>query len=233
MFLPHATSERARTPAPALAGDTDTQPADVDQTFRQEGEYWTVAFAGTVRRIRDIRGLRYLAHLLSHPHEEMHVLTLAAEGAPPGEHDPDSEITRQSTADLGTATDAAFTGFTDAGEVLDPQAKAAYRRRIQDLQEELEEAQIYHDTGRMEKLQAELDFLTQELARAVGLGGRPRKAASAVERARINVTKAIKMGIRKIREQHPALGQHLEQTVRTGTFCAYRPHPHQSSAWQR
>jgi hypothetical protein len=125
-----------------------------------------------------------------------------------------------------------LTGFTDAGEVLDPQAKAAYRQRLRDLQAELEEAQTYHDAGRIEKLQAEVEFLIRELSQAVGLGGRTRKAASAAERARINVTKAIKMGIRKIREQHPALGQHLEQTIRTGTFCVYEPRPHQSSSWQ-
>ncbi len=35
--------------------------------FRIEGEYWTIAFDGQVCRLRDTRGLRYLAHLLAHP----------------------------------------------------------------------------------------------------------------------------------------------------------------------
>jgi hypothetical protein len=66
----------------------------------------------------------------------------------------------------------------------------------------------------------------------VGLGGRTRKAASVAERARINVTKRLKIALRKISEQHPTLGEHLAQTIRTGTFCVYKPSPHQPVTWQ-
>jgi len=242
--LAQAIREHERAPAPAIeeravrvpiltpVEAASAQLAASDQIFRHEGEYWTVVFAGTVRRIRDIRGMRYLAHLLSHPHDEVHVLTLAAESPIPLESESTSGRTRQSAADLGTAADVVLTGFTDAGEMLDPQAKAAYRQRLQELRAELDEAQAYHDAGRIEKLQTELEFLTRELSQAVGLGGRTRKAASAAERARINVTKALKIAIRKITEQHPALGQYLAQTIRTGTFYIYEPTPHQSSSWQ-
>jgi hypothetical protein len=228
-----ASEDRAgRVPIPTPVEAASAQLAAAGQLFRPEGEYWTVAFAGTVRRVRDIRGMRYLARLLSHPHEEVHVLTLAAESPIPWESELTSGGTRQRVADLGAAADAVLTGFTDAGEVLDPQAKAAYRQRLQELRAELDEAQAYHDTGRVEKLQAELEFLTRELSQAVGLGGRTRKVASAAERARINVTKALKVAIRKIAEQHPALGQHLAQTIRTGTFCVYKPSPHRPTTWQ-
>ncbi len=115
------------------------------------------------------------------------------------------------------------TEFSDAGEVLDSQARAAYRQRLRDLQEELAEAQAFNDPGQIEKLQDEIEFLTQELAQAVGFGGRARKAASVAERARVNVTKRIKIALRKISEQHPTLGEHLTQTIRTGTFCVYTP----------
>jgi len=43
--------------------------------------------------------------------------------------------------------------------------------RFRNLQAELEEAQSFNDPGRIEKLRAEMEFLTQELAQAVGLGG--------------------------------------------------------------
>ena len=122
--------------------------------------------------------------------------------------------------------------FPDAGEVLDAQARAAYRQRLRDLQEELAEAQAFHDPGRVEKLQDEIEFLTHELAHAIGLGGRTRKAVSVAERARVNVTKRIKIALRKISEQHPPLGEHLSQTIRTGTFCMYTPSPHQPLTWQ-
>jgi hypothetical protein len=35
--------------------------------FRQEGEYWTIAFGSEVCRLRDSAGLRYLAVLLRRP----------------------------------------------------------------------------------------------------------------------------------------------------------------------
>ncbi len=123
-------------------------------------------------------------------------------------------------------------GFTDAGDVLDPQARAAYRQQLRLLQEELAQAQAFNDSGRLEKLQEEIEFLTQELAQAVGLGGRARKAASMAERARVNVTKRIKIALRKLSEQHPTLGEHLTRTVRTGVFCVYRPLPQQIVTWQ-
>src|ERR1700689_1994535 len=45
--------------------------------FRKEGEYWTVGYGGNSFRLRDTKGLGYLAHLLRHPGAEFHVLDLA------------------------------------------------------------------------------------------------------------------------------------------------------------
>ena len=35
--------------------------------FRKEGEYWTVGYGGNSFRLKDTKGLGYLAHLLRHP----------------------------------------------------------------------------------------------------------------------------------------------------------------------
>jgi len=113
----------------------------------------------------------------------------------------------------------------DAGVALDAQAKTAYKCRLDELQADLAEAQRYHDVGRAAQAQAERDFLVAELAAAVGLGGRDRRAAAMAERARLNVTKAIKAALSKIRASHPALGHHLATSITTGTFCAYTPDP--------
>jgi hypothetical protein len=102
-------------------------------------------------------------------------------------------------------------------------AKANYQRRLQFLASELEEAGSWSDLGRADRLRQEIDALTDQLAAAVGLGGRDRRAASAVERVRVNVTKAIRSAIRRIAEHDGQLGQHLDHSVRTGTFCSYAP----------
>jgi hypothetical protein len=200
--------------------------------FRHEGEYWTIAFQGTVCRIKDTFGMRYLAQLLRAPQREIHVLTLVS-GSQQAET-LDSPAAAASTAVHQRATWEAMSPgvFTDAGDVLDAQAKAAYRQRLIALQTELAEAQAWNDPGRSAGLQAEIDCLTQELRRAVGLGGRSRKAASPVERARVNVTRAIRTAIKRLTAVHPALGHYLTHTMTTGTFCAYTPEPQMPITWQ-
>ena len=62
-------------------------------------------------------------------------------------------------------------------------------------------------------------------------GNLPREASvgarvaphDARERARVNVTRAIATVRRRIAAHHPTLAEHLEATIRTGTFCSYKP----------
>ena len=205
----------------------DSRAQTPDAVFRLEGEYWAVRFAGTTCRLKDARGLYYIAHLLQHPHQEVHVITLTTASAdlreePAETHsfqDPDLRCERTG-------------GFSDAGAILDPQSRAACKRRLRELREELAGAQQFHDLGRSEQLTAELDFLTHELASAVWLGGRARRVGSLAERARVNVTRAIKIALRKIGKHHPALGQHLTTTIKTGSYCSYTPDTRLPIHWQ-
>jgi non-specific serine/threonine protein kinase len=107
--------------------------------------------------------------------------------------------------------------------VLDDKAIASYRARARDLREALEEAEARNDRGALEAARAELAFLERELSRAVGLGGRHRKAASDAERARVNVTMRIRKAIARLREHSPSLADHLARSVRTGAACMYSP----------
>src|SRR5712671_5634963 len=108
--------------------------------FRKEGEYWTIGYAGNAFRLKDTKGLGYLAHLLRHPAVEFHVLDLV--GGIAGQHDDDetgksAERLPRGDEDLAKAG-IQITGLGDAGEMLDDHAKAAYRRRLSELREELE-----------------------------------------------------------------------------------------------
>jgi hypothetical protein len=108
---------------------------------------------------------------------------------------------------------------------LDATAKAAYQARLAELGAEPEEAEAGNDPARASRARAEREFLVAELARAVGLGGRDRRAASHAERARLNVTRAIRAAVANLARDHPALGRHLAATIRTGRYCAYLPDP--------
>lgn len=111
----------------------------------------------------------------------------------------------------------------DAGPLLDPKAKADYRRRLRELGEELEESGRLNDQGRKERLGEEIEVVTAELAAAIGRGGRDRKVGSHLERARWMVSKRIRFSVNQIQRVNPALGSYLTQSVRTGNYCAYLP----------
>jgi hypothetical protein len=192
--------------------------------FRREGEYWSITFEGDSFRLKDSKGLRYLAKLLARPGTEMFALDLVMEGSGQAAPRPGA----RERADAGLEVSAGG----DAGEMLDPQAKAQYKQRLDELREEIEEAESFNDPERAARAQEEMDFLVRELSAAVGLGGRDRKAASDSERARVNVTRAIRAAGERIADHSPALGKHFEATIRTGTFCAYTPDPRMPASWR-
>jgi hypothetical protein len=116
--------------------------------------------------------------------------------------------------------------------MLDARAKDAYRRRLAEIEDDIEQARALGDTEREVQADAERDFLVRELSRAIGLGGRDRRAASTSERARVSVTRAIRHAIARVAEHHPELGKHLDRTIRTGTYCAHVPDPSAPVAWK-
>lgn len=184
--------------------------------FSSQGDYWAVGYRGSISRIRACKGLGYLHHLIRNPNHDVHVLDLVAAVQPVADGGPARISTRNGSGELAVRAD-----IGDAGELLDAQAKAAYKARLSELSEELEEAEAFGDAERAARAKEETDFLVHELARAVGLGGRDRKAASAAERARVSATKAVKATIKKIGRHNPELGRHLAKTVKTGIFCSY------------
>ena len=192
--------------------------------LEQEGDYWTVRLGDSEVRLRDNKGIRYLARLLSTPGVEMHAVDLQAGHPGPA------------SASVGAAADADLSvraaGAEDGGEMLDAEAKRRYRVRIDELREEIEEAERFNDPERVSHARDELEFLGRELAAAVGIGGRDRKTASQAERARVNVTRAIRNTIKRVSAYDESLGGLLEASVQTGTFCSYQPPPTQEVRWE-
>ena len=202
--------------------------------FRKEGEFWTVGYGGNSFRLKDSKGLGYLAHLLRHPGVEFHVLDLVGGIASQREDDEIGKSAQglpRGTEDLEKAG-IHVTSLGDAGEMLDEQAKVAYRRRLSELREELEEAKELGRIDRAEQAEQEIEPLTRELSRAVGLGGRNRRAASASERARQSITKTIKTVMERIGQSDAALGEIFSRCIRTGNFCSYQPDPNFLIAWE-
>jgi pimeloyl-ACP methyl ester carboxylesterase len=185
----------------------------VEQTnlFRRDGEYWTVSYQGLVVTLRDTKGLRDLGRLLAEPGREFHVLDLMADATgawaiPPSQ-----------AAEAGLA-------IQGRGEpVIDQAARAHYKRRITELEQELDEAQERGGGEASAAAREELDALITELTAAYGLAGRPRRAPDPVERARKAVSRRLRHTMGRIARAHPRLGRHLAASIRTGMFCSYEP----------
>lgn len=198
--------------------------------FRKEGEYWTLGYAGRLCRLKDTQGLAYLAQLLRSPATEFHALDLvrsSATGPRAGRY------VEATVAPRGQAREADLRvgNLGDAGEWLDKQAKANYRHRLAELREELQAAKALGRIAQAEAAEQEIQALVAELAHATGLSGRDRRAASAAERARQSVTRAIKIAVDKITEHLPELGHYLTRSIKTGTYCCYSPDPQMTITW--
>jgi AAA ATPase domain len=180
---------------PALA--TPGAPASRRFSIVAEGEYFAIGTSRRILRFKATRGMQYLARLVERPDAPVHVLELVGSGDHP---------------DRG-----------DAGELLDASAFRAYRARLESLREASEDAEARGDTEEFERARDEMETIAQELARATGQGGRPRRGESAVDRARSAVQRRIKDAIQRIAEQDSELGVWLQRAVRTGNYCSFRP----------
>ncbi|HEV2169576.1 MAG TPA: hypothetical protein VGR40_01445, partial [Candidatus Binatus sp.] len=198
-----------------IKADEECSPA----IFQREGDYWTVSWQGKIVRLKDGKGLQYIAYLLANAGRQVPAYELAALGRT-------AEVERPAKgAGVGVAS------LGDAGPVIDFTARERYKRRIDELRPELAEAERANDTGRAARLRWEFESLADQIASAVGLRGRARVEGSHRERARQMVTKSVKAAIAKIRTGNAALGHHLATSIKTGNFCAYDPGP-QNISWR-
>lgn len=228
----HATFESfgahgwARRTKALLDGVHESTAAPAKDTasalFTRHADTRTIGFGGVTVMMRDLKGLRYVARLLADPGREFHALDLVA-------------------VERGVLAAGQVVGHEDeirsnaggAGlSVIDDVARDAYRRRLAEVDDDIEQATLMNDPARVELAQRDRDYLIAELAQAVGLGGRLRSTGGTAERARTAVTRSIRYSLGRLGEHHPALAAHLEQSVHTGIYCAYCPDPIAPLVWE-
>lgn len=179
-----------------------TRRADVanrtsmDAACYRAGDVWKIGYHGQSALIRDSKGLHDLAVLLGRPWEDVHVLDLAGSG---------------------------IRGDESVSPILDARARADFRARIQDLEEDLAHAHADDDLGRIERVETEREALLNELRLATGRGKDRGLGPRAVDRARKAVTARIRDAIRRIEVAVPELGAHFDRSIVTGNYCRYEP----------
>ncbi len=191
-----------------LAGDpaatAPVAPTSIDHPARliDRGQFWEVQFAGRGAHLKSSKGLTDVVRLISAAGREIHCTELM------------NAVVEQPSS----------------GEAIDQQARRSYEQRIRDLQEDIDAAEADGDPVRADRARAEMDALVDHLTAALGLGGRARRVGGSAERARSAVTQRIRSTIRSVTAVHPELGLHLEKSVRTGSYCVYRPE--NAVSWQ-
>lgn len=199
--------------------------------FRREGEYWTVALGGNACRIKDSQGMRHIAQLLRHPDREFQARELEIRSAS-SESGMLSKTRTASLEENSSETGSRLSESGDLGGMLDARAKNAYRQRLADLRGALAQAKSVGNVAGASELEEEISFLARELSRAVGLGGRDRRAGSIAERARLNVSRAIHRAIERIAAHDRQAGDLLRIRIRTGSLCVYREGEGSAIDWQ-
>jgi hypothetical protein len=178
----------------------------------------TLSYAGSTVFVKDLKGMRYLERLLAEPDREFHALDLVS-------------VERGAIAVNAGAMSPQHRGQSGL-EPFDALARAAYRRRLAEVEEDIAEAEANNDLHRAQLARADRQFLVDELARGVGLGGRSREVGAGAERARVSVTRAVRYALRRIAEHHDALAEHLRRSIRSGTYFAYDPDPEARVEWE-
>lgn len=190
----------ARLSARALADlEPCSGPPEANE-FRQSGDVRLISYNRKSAQLPESKGLHDIAVLMGGG-SDVHVRTLVG----------------RDLARLG------------ADPVLDDRAKAEFRTRLDDLEEQIDDAAAVGRTDRAEALRAERAALSanwlQLRGSAAEIGGwatRPSGPARPSARVRDAVVKVDRV--------HPELAAHLRDALQMGTVCCYRPG--EPTSWQ-
>jgi len=189
---------RQRLEMPIAPPDGASASGATPSMFLRSGAVWEIDFAGRRAQIAHTRGLRDLAFLLARPEQAVSVLEML------GDTPTASETVRGAPA-------------------LDERARREIREHLHDLDAEVADAEASNDGDRAARAREQLQLLAETVARDFGLGGRARRIGDPIERARKTVSTRIRRTIAAVGHVHPELGRHLERSIDTGAWCAYRP----------
>lgn len=208
-FVP-APAHSPFLPPPVRGGGVEHRRAP-GPVLRQVGESWHVSFAGEDICVKDSAGMGYLELLLSKPAQPVPVLELLAAV----NSDPSKTVDPILAEDLPRADQAS------EGPIVDRQAQGQYQARLNEIRIELQTAHEIGDRSQVETLEKAREFIMKDLKQSFRNQRRPVNRT--IERARLSVRIAIRRAISKIGKSHPALAEHLRNSIKTGNYCRYIP----------
>jgi len=184
--------------------------------FRLEGEYWEIGFEGTIIRLKDSKGLRYINSLLKNPHQPIRADSLTAPHIPDdGRHSEhhSNQISEKASPAYHNSPDKTYTEMTN---------------KILELEQILEE--LIPGSDEYYLAEDHLEKKRKERSRYFDRSGQDRPQDSG-EKARQSVSTAISNAKKKINKDIPRLNIHLTNYLHTGFECVYEPPPDNLKSW--
>jgi hypothetical protein len=232
----YGTGERTETSSPCSVQNY----SDVNKNgnrFGLKGDFWEVSFGGNETTIRNLERIKYIVRLLESPNKDFycHELALLVKGENPDTCFPDPR-----EIDPIESDDHAY-ARQDKINVVDPTEDEISREDLaacKNIANGLWQAANDPNMREEERANAKKDWkkASDHFSNEYGLffyesktgGLRPKimkRLKSDFERSRINVKKQISKAISDIAEKNPSFSAYLENHIRTGIKCAFRPDP--------
>jgi hypothetical protein len=113
----------------------------------------------------------------------------------------------------------------DAGEAIDVQTGDAYRKRLKELKQRLDDANELDDVEGRERIMEEMEIIKRELSASTRPDGRPRREKAIDKRAYDAVNKALKKTQDDLSKHCAEFGQHLDECIqyKRGDGWTYQP----------
>jgi len=198
-FIERADALRLRQPTQAAGHGANL--------FLSDGHIWTIEYGGKLIRLRDSKGLRYLATLVAAPGARFHVRDLM--GGSPAAPSPVSDTATVAAQGLSIRSSDRLDSGPDA------RARGEYGRRLAELA-------AHQDYDPAERQTDERRVLLGEVAHRAARG-RHGDTSDTTEKMRKAVGNRIRGAMETFKKEHPALWQHFFASIRTGLFCSYEP----------
>jgi len=185
----------------------DGKPAQFEFKRGEGGQAWTVTFEGVSRPVRDLKGMGYLAILLSHPNRQLSAIDL----------------------ELIAGTDVRLLAGQLHEGVVDLSTLADIRTSLREAESARNTAVRDHDLAESERLTGEIGKIREYLGQVTGLNDTVRLDSDLAKHAH-RIREAITRSIKEIGKSHRSLGRHLQTGVNFKGGFEYRANP--APDWQ-
>jgi hypothetical protein len=192
-------------PSDSLAGsDTDAPICDPRPAsrFRLDGKIWDIRYDGEGGQFSDIKGFKYIAALLAKKNKPISALELT-----------------------GKNRDFQMMEYTEQAAV-DEKWFLSIKERLEELQEELANAESNGDDARFKDAEREREELLDHVKSAKGYRGKARSIGpdSPAKKAADAVRKALTRALEQLSNSMPNLEQHLRASLKPeGETYSYYP----------